>query len=93
MGANMGPTFDPVVTNNCVRTLGTIFGIPGANIFSESIPNGFVTTCCRFMTDCGSLFSNFVRFIEVFAVVLGTLLKQILAYVFLKFTADGQGSD
>ena len=45
------------------------------------------------MIDLESLFCHSVKLIDGFAVVLGTLLKQNLANVFLKFSADGQGSD
>ena len=45
------------------------------------------------MIDLGSLFCNFVKLIDGFAVDLGTLFIQSLANVLLKFTSDGQGSD
>ena len=45
------------------------------------------------MTDLGSLSCNFVKIVDGFADVLGTLSKQSLANVFLNCTVRGQDSD
>ena len=67
--------------------------VPGTDLVPESIRIGVLMICCRFIIDLGSLFCNRFKFVDGFAVVLGTLFKQNLTKRKICFTADGQGSD
>ena len=54
---------------------------PGTELFPESIRIEVLVIHYRFMIDLGSLFCNFVKLVDGFAIVLGTLFKQNLVNI------------